>query len=81
MMPGQPETYDTMICGHFHTLLMLPRLIVNGSLKGYDEFALSINAPWEPPQQALWCVHPKHGHTWYMPVVCDPEYTAHATRV
>lgn len=70
LMPGQPEAYDTMLCGHFHTLMMLPRLIVNGSIKGYDEYALSINVAWEPPQQALWTVHPKHGHTWYMPVLC-----------
>ena len=77
-MPGQPEAYDTMLCGHFHTLMSLSRLIVNGSVKGYDEYAMSINCPWEPPQQALWTVHPKHGHTWFMPVMCDPNYTAHA---
>lgn len=77
LMPGQPEAYDTMLCGHFHTLMSLTRLIVNGSVKGYDEYAMSINCPWEPPQQALWTVHPKHGHTWSMPVICDPNYTAH----
>ena len=77
LMPGQPEAYDTMLCGHFHTQMMLPRLIVNGSVKGYDEYAMSINCPWEPPQQALWTVHPKHGHTWYLPVICDPDYSAH----
>lgn len=78
MMPGQPEQYDTLLCGHFHQLVMLPRLIINGSGKGYDEFALQIGATWEPPQQALWTVHPKHGITWYMPVVCDDDFNAHA---
>ncbi len=78
LMPGQPEIYDTMLCGHFHTLMHLPRFIVNGSVKGFDEFAMSMNFPWEPPQQALWTVHPRHGHTWFMPVMCDPNYTAHA---
>lgn len=77
LMPGQPEAYDTMICGHFHTLIMLPRLIVNGSVKGYDEYAMSINCPWEPPQQAMWTVHPKHGQTWYVPIIANPDYIAH----
>ena len=78
LMPGQPEQYDTLLCGHFHQLVMMPRVIVNGSVKGYDEFALSINVPWEPPQQALWVVHPRHGVVWYMPVMCDEDYSAHA---
>ena len=77
LMPGGAQEYDTMLCGHFHTLLMLPRLIVNGSVKGYDEYALSINVPFELPQQALWIVHPKYGHTYHMPVLCNngnPDY-------
>lgn len=78
LMPGQPEQYDTLLVGHFHQLVMMPRVIVNGSVKGYDEFALAIGAPWEPPQQALWTVHPRHGITWWMPVICDEDYTAHA---
>ena len=71
LMPGNTQEYDTMLCGHFHTLLQLPRLIVNGSIKGYDEYALAINVPFELPQQALWTVHPKYGHTWQMPVLCN----------
>ena len=67
-------SYQTLLCGHFHTLMMLPRLIMNGSVKGFDEYALSINVPFEPPQQALWTVHPRWGHTWYAPVLCDPEH-------
>lgn len=75
LMPGGAQTYDTLLVGHFHQLLMLPRLIMNGSVKGYDEYALGINVPYEPPQQALWMVHPAHGHTWYLPVLCDaPEH-------
>ena len=78
LMPGAPEAYDTMLCGHFHQLITLPRFIVNGSVKGYDEYAMSCNFPWEPPRQALWTVHPKHGHTWSMPINCDPNYSAHS---
>ena len=80
LMPGAPEAYDTMLCGHFHQLITLPRFIVNGSVKGYDEFSMSMNFPWQPPQQALWTVHPKHAHTWSMPINCDPNYNAHEAK-
>lgn len=63
--------YDTMVVGHFHTLMMLPRLIVNGSLKGYDEYAFAGNFPFEPPAQALWLTHPEYGITISMPVFCE----------
>lgn len=74
LMPGQPERYDTLLVGHFHSLCMLPRVIINGSIKGYDEFALSIGAPWEPAQQALFTVHPRYGITWLVPIYADDEF-------
>lgn len=60
--------YDTMMIGHFHTLAQLPRIITNGSLKGYDEYAYSNNFSYELPQQALWITHPTRGITFSMPV-------------
>jgi hypothetical protein len=60
--------YDTMLIGHWHQLIQLQRLIVNGSLKGYDEYAYSNNFGFEPPRQALWLTHPQHGITFSMPV-------------
>lgn len=63
--------YDTMICGHWHQYIHLLRLIVNGSLKGYDEYAYSGNFPFERPTQALWITHPRHGVTFRMPVYCE----------
>lgn len=60
--------YDTMLCGHFHQYVQLQRLIVNGSLKGYDEYAYANNFPYEPAQQALWLTHPKYRVTYRMPV-------------
>jgi len=53
--------YDTMMLGHWHQLIQLQRLIVNGSLKGYDEYAYTGNFGFEPPRQALWLTHPEHG--------------------
>jgi len=60
--------YDTMLLGHWHQYMHLTRLIVNGSLKGYDEYAYASNFPFEVPQQALWLTHPTHGITYRMPV-------------
>jgi len=66
--------YDTMIIGHFHQLIQLERLIVNGSLKGYCEYAYSNNFGFEPPRQALWITHPYHGITFSMPVNVDVSF-------
>lgn len=58
------QEYDTMLLGHWHQLIQLQRLIVNGSLKGYDEYAYANNFGYEPPRQALWITHPNHGITF-----------------
>jgi hypothetical protein len=63
--------YDTMILGHWHQLIQLQRLIVNGSLKGYDEYAYTNNFGFEVPRQALWITHPQHGITFSCAVNVD----------
>lgn len=68
---------DTIVMGHWHTYLALRDVIVNGSLKGYDEFArLAMRAAYEPPIQALWFVHPDHGITAQWGVRCDRDHSA-----
>jgi hypothetical protein len=71
--------YDTMMIGHFHTLAQLPRIITNGSLKGYDEYAYSNNFSFEVPQQALWITHPLRGITFSMPVQVEDKKRAPGT--
>lgn len=65
------QEYDTIIMGHWHQDIRLRKLIVNGSLKGYDEYAFTNNFPFEPPSQALWMTHPQHGITFSMPVLAE----------
>lgn len=66
---------DTLIMGHYHTYC--PRseaihTIVNGALKGYDEYArLFLRVPYSRPSQALWFVHPTYGITAQWPVYLD----------
>jgi hypothetical protein len=63
--------YDILLMGHWHQYIHLSKLIVNGALKGYDEYAYTGNFPFEKPQQALWITHPVYGPTIRMPVYCE----------
>lgn len=68
------KNWDTMLCGHFHQLMQLPHLIVNGSLKGLDEYAYQGNFGFERPAQALWVNTPDQGISFQMPVYAErPE--------
>lgn len=63
--------FDVMALGHFHQYIHTNAMVVNGSVKGYDEFANLCNFPWEPPQQALFINHPQGGMIFRTPVLCD----------
>lgn len=66
--------YDTLIMGHWHTLRDFGRVVVNGSLKGYDEYAYLSNLGFEVPQQAFWLTDPDHGRMLTCPIlVADDE--------
>jgi len=65
--------------GHWHQYIHHSRVIVNGSLKGYDEYAYSNNFGFERPQQALWLTHPSYGITYRMPVYSDKHRPQHKT--
>lgn len=63
--------FDVMFIGHWHQYIHTEKLIVNGSVKGMDEYAFGLNLPFEHPKQALFIVHPDHGITYRMPIICD----------
>lgn len=62
---GDHLAYDTMILGHFHQYLVIPGVIVNGSLKGYDEYAYVSNFGFEEARQAFWVTLPEHGPSFH----------------
>lgn len=64
-------TIDEVECGHFHTYMALPGIRVNGTLKGFDEYALGLRFTPAPPVQALWITHHQHGITHQVPVFCE----------
>lgn len=49
--------------GHWHQYLPMGQLTVNGSLKGYDEYAFGNNFPYEQAQQAFAVITPEHNVT------------------
>lgn len=65
--------YDYMVMGHWHQLMWFPKVIINGSMKGYDEYAFVENFGFEPPQQALWFMTPEHGRTTMCPIFCEAD--------
>lgn len=54
--------------GHFHQYLDLGDTVVNGSLIGYNAYAMSIKATPEPPQQAFYVLDSKRGKTCKSPI-------------
>lgn len=72
-------SYDVICMGHWHQYIHLAQLIVNGALKGYDEYAFAGNFGFEPAQQALWVTHPEHAITFRMPVYVQRKPKGDAT--
>ena len=73
---GMGKSYTHLVMGHWHQLTLgIQNMFVNGSLKGADEYSLTSNFPFEPPQQALWLVQPRVGITgrWPIHVLGDGE--------
>jgi len=58
---GRPMDYN--LVGHFHQYVPAASqgFVMNGSLKGYDEYARGWHLTPEPPQQALLVVNPEYG--------------------
>lgn len=60
---------DLDVLGHFHQLTDGGNFVVNGSLIGYNAFALSIKASYEKPKQALFLMDRKRGRTCMWPIL------------
>jgi len=62
------QPFDHMVVGHYHTYVSLPRATMNGSTKGYDEYAAQGGFGYEAPMQAMWLTTPERGITMRAPV-------------
>jgi hypothetical protein len=54
--------------GHWHQYVDLGNWAGNGSLIGFNAYAMSIKASPEPPQQAFYLIDSKHGKTCKSPI-------------
>lgn len=66
--------YDYLVMGHWHQYGTLDGIIVNGSLKGTDEYTYNSNFDVQVPIQALWITHPQYGITQHIPLYGDEPY-------
>lgn len=71
------QDYEYLVMGHWHQLMMVKGMIVNGSVKGYDEYAAASNFDFEIPQQASWLTHHERGITARWPIALDPPRTTY----
>lgn len=65
------KRFDQCWMGHWHQLVHGPTFLVNGSLKGYDEYAKSHGFSYEPPAQALGLITPERGITQISPLFAE----------
>lgn len=62
---------DLDIFGHFHQSKDGGKFLCNGSLIGYNSFAVRIKADYEPPRQTLFMMDKKRGRTCTWPILVD----------
>lgn len=60
--------FDIQLMGHFHHRNSLPGIITGGCLKGYDEYAMTGNFPFEEASQELIIFTPERGVTFQAPI-------------
>lgn len=65
------EKYDIILVGHYHTSSNPGSVLANGSMIGFNEFAVRIRATPEPPQQWLALIHERWGLRERVPVVLE----------
>jgi hypothetical protein len=64
------ERVDLDVFGHFHQYIDAGNFVSNGSLIGYNSYAISIKAPYERPQQAFFLVNKKYtSKTMVTPII------------
>ncbi len=62
---------DLDVFGHFHQYMDGGHFVVNGSLIGYNAYALQIKAAYEKPRQAFFVWDAKRGKTWNAPILFE----------
>lgn len=67
----RPSPVNYTCIGHHHTYYVLPNGVINGSLKGYDEYAYDNALGFEPPRQAAMLIDRERGMILNTPIWVD----------
>ncbi len=59
------------INGHFHNLIEGENYVMNGSLCGYNSYAMSIKASYQKPQQAMFVINEEYGKILSAPIFVE----------
>lgn len=62
---------DLDVFGHFHQTTRMKNFICNGSLIGYNAYAVSIKAEYESASQNLFVIDSTRGQTLFTPIILD----------
>lgn len=62
---------DKAFIGHYHQLIYTKEVIVNGSIKSYDAYAIGHGLAYEPAQQAFTILNEKRGFILFTPIFVD----------
>lgn len=68
---NQTIKIDKAFLGHWHTIINIKELAVNGSIKGYDAYSMGKGLAYEDPQQTLIILNEKRGFILHTPIFCD----------
>jgi hypothetical protein len=66
---NKAKVADLDVFGHWHTQQQNPKWVSNGSLIGYNAYAVSIKASFEPPQQTFFLFDRARGRTITAPII------------
>ena len=69
------NNFDSLMIGHFHqfTSINNGQVIINGSLKGFDEYSQKMGFSYQEPCQAFWLTHAQRGITIQLPIFCEDK--------
>lgn len=68
---NQTIKIDKAFIGHYHQMIYTKEVCVNGSLKGFDAFAMGHGLAYEEPQQTYVILNEKRGFIFYSPIFAD----------
>jgi hypothetical protein len=63
-----PIKADLDCFGHWHSQMQNPKFCANGSLIGFNAYAIAIKAAFEPPQQTFFLFDKQRGRTVTTPI-------------